>query len=49
MPTDLILCAHSTDAEIGHLAEIADRAPEFIHQSPLNNPLQQFHPAVGLL
>src|SRR4051794_34856808 len=33
MPTDLILSTPSHNTEVGPLAEIADRASEFVHQS----------------
>lgn len=42
MPTDLTLPNRSTNAEIGPLAEIADRASEFIHQSKSKNTIRAY-------
>src|ERR1017187_6530716 len=42
MPTDLILPDRPTDTQIGPLAEIADRASEFIHQSKAKNTIRAY-------
>ena len=42
MPTDLILPNRLTDTEIGPLAEIADRASEFIHNSKSKNTIRAY-------
>jgi len=42
MPTDLIVPAHSTNAQIGPLTEIADRATDFIHQSKAKNTIRAY-------
>src|SRR5450759_4949087 len=42
MPTDLILPDRSTNTELGPLAEIADRAPEFIQQSKSKNTIRAY-------
>ena len=42
MPTDLILPNRPTDTEIGPLAEIADRASEFIQQSKSKNTIRAY-------
>ena len=42
MPTDLILSDRPTDTKIGPLAEIADRASEFIQQSKSKNTVRAY-------
>lgn len=42
MPTELILPNRPTNTEIGPLAEIADRASEFIHQSKSKNTIRAY-------
>jgi site-specific recombinase XerD len=42
MPTDLILSDRPTNTEIGPLAEIADRASEFMHQSKGKNTIRAY-------
>ena len=42
MPTDLILPNRPTDTQIGPLAEIADRASEFIQQSKAKNTIRAY-------
>jgi site-specific recombinase XerD len=42
MPTDLILSHRPTNTEIGPLAEIADRASEFMHQSKAANTVRAY-------
>jgi site-specific recombinase XerD len=42
MPTDLILSERPTNTKIGPLAEIADRASEFIHQSKAKNTIRAY-------
>jgi hypothetical protein len=42
MPTDLILPDRPTNTEIGPLAEIAERASEFIHQSKATNTVRAY-------
>ncbi len=42
MPTDLIVSEHPTNTQIGPLAEIADRASEFIHQSKADNTVRAY-------
>src|ERR1035441_5650423 len=42
MPTDLILSDRPTDTELGPLAEIADRASEFIQQSKSKNTIRAY-------
>ena len=42
MPTDLILPDRPTNTQIGPLAEIADRASEFIHQSKAKNTIRAY-------
>ena len=42
MPTDLILPDRPTDTQIGPLAEIADRASEFIQQSKAKNTVRAY-------
>ena len=42
MPTDLIVPISSSNTEIGPLAEIADRASEFIHQSRASNTVRAY-------
>ncbi len=42
MPTDLILPDRSPNTQIGPLAEIADRASEFIHQSKAKNTVRAY-------
>src|ERR1035438_9356029 len=42
MPTDLILPDRPTNTQIGPLAEIADRASEFIHQSKAANTVRAY-------
>jgi site-specific recombinase XerD len=42
MPTDLILSDRSTNTQIGLLAEIADRASEFIQQSKSKNTIRAY-------
>jgi hypothetical protein len=42
MATDLILPERPTNTEIGPLAEIADRASEFIHQSKAANTVRAY-------
>jgi site-specific recombinase XerD len=42
MPTDLILSDRPTNTEIGPLAEIADRASEFMHQSKAKNTIRAY-------
>ena len=42
MPTDLILPDRPTNTQIGPLAEIADRASEFIHQSKATNTVRAY-------
>src|ERR1017187_7643897 len=42
MPTDLILSDRPTDTQIGPLAEIADRASEFIQQSKSKNTIRAY-------
>src|ERR1017187_4764124 len=42
MPTDLILPNRPTNAQIGPLAEIADRASEFIHNSKSKNTIRAY-------
>lgn len=42
MPTDLIVPDRSTDTEIGPLAEIADRASDFIRQSKATNTIRAY-------
>ena len=42
MPTDLILPDRPTNTKIGPLAEIADRASEFIQQSKSKNTIRAY-------
>ena len=42
MPTDLILPDRPTNTQIGPLAEIADRASKFIHQSKAKNTIRAY-------
>ena len=42
MPTDLILSERPSNAQIGPLAEIADRASEFIQQSKSKNTIRAY-------
>jgi integrase len=42
MPTDLILPDRPTNTQIGPLAEIADRASEFLHQSKAANTVRAY-------
>ena len=42
MPTDLILSDRPTNTKIGPLAEIADRASEFIQQSKSKNTIRAY-------
>ncbi len=42
MPTELIVPNRPTNTEIGPLAEIADRASEFIHQSKSKNTIRAY-------
>jgi site-specific recombinase XerD len=42
MPTDLILPDRPTNTQIGPLAEIADRASEFIHNSKSKNTIRAY-------
>ncbi len=42
MSTDLILPNPTSNTEIGSLAEIADRASEFIHQSKAKNTIRAY-------
>jgi integrase len=42
MPTDLIVPDHPTNTQIGPLAEIADRASEFINQSKAKNTVRAY-------
>jgi len=43
MSTDLIVLDRSQDTQIGPLAEIADRASEFIQQSKSKNTIRAYH------
>src|SRR5471030_53777 len=42
MPTDLILSERPTNTQIGPLAEIADRASEFVHNSKSKNTIRAY-------
>src|ERR1700693_6026116 len=42
MPNELILPHHNTNTQLGPLAEIADRASEFIQQSKAKNTIRAY-------
>ena len=42
MPTDLILSDRSTETQLGPLAEIADRASEFVSHSKAANTVRAY-------